>query len=343
MGHDDDQSDQSSRDDAREDEELSSKDDSTPLPGNPPSSIQKSRKEVMESFWATHKYLPFTKKGMDDFNKDTFRVMSKDHMRRHDMKNHGVSPLGGGWRGNSKKPQKIELVPTFKDCYWLVNPNDHREIYTVRNKDHKDEMLRRGYLDDVVKVYHCGTLNTLPASIKKRRKNPEVVEERPLENRPRPTWIRIPDTTDEGYKAGKPIMYPNLYCIKGETLAEAVVRAVEDKVIDKIQNQIWSPYHLWTQANREGTAFATCKDTKPTKWFSCYYYIRMKLCDEGEGDPSKIKTKMNKMHEVASKHYKEQQAAHSDTESNSKGHWFLEMLRLHNEHLSANDTTSNEQ
>ena len=87
-------------------------------------------------------------------------------------------------------------------------------------------------------------------------------------------------TTDEGANSSwdeQPAVgvpegknYPTLWKKdKDETTAAAIVRAVEERLVDAETQKVWLPYRLWTLEDRKGRS-----DTKLTKYLAAYYFIR---------------------------------------------------------------------
>jgi hypothetical protein len=227
-----------------------------------------------------------------NFNPDTFEKDSKEHVLLFEIYKHGK--VGQGEKqGEDDKKIVVRQVATFKDTHFLRDPTSAK-LYSVPNEIMKDAMVNRGF-EQIYVEHITDPFAILPTPI--AMNNEGAREPTRLADCPAPVSIRLP--VGNGRK-----WVPELYIRKDEgskpteTLATAVVRAYEEKVVDDSTNTVYSPLRLWT---KEELATRKLKgDCKLTNRFKIYWTVK-----QMDGNADSIELNQQQLLTEAGKRIKE--------------------------------------
>jgi hypothetical protein len=213
------------------------------------------KKELLQRFVENRPFAA-SMKNAKDFNPDTFRRRAEEHSTKYSIPKFGEAErrhLQGG-------PQTVVFnqVATYKDVRFFMN-TQKTEFCSVINEGMVKDMLEKGFIE-----YHMSHHTDRASLSRYAATTPGVTNS---------AWDEQPVG---GVPAGK--KYPDLWKKDGDTTAAAIVRAVEERVLDGKTKTVWSPYRLWTLEDRK------TGDTKLTKWLAAYYYIRHMKKDERPED-----------------------------------------------------------
>jgi hypothetical protein len=152
----------------------------------------------------------------------------------------------------------IEQVALFKDNFFFQNPNNISQTFSVCNAEMQKVMLERGYVQ--IFPTHITQMSALPA---------RVVESGAGDTMPNLQEILAPTKTvlPNGKLSGGKL--PRLWKkYDTESTADAIVRAIEERVVDMTSKRVWSPYRVWDAEKRKKSGL---KDSRLTKYFQAYY------------------------------------------------------------------------
>jgi hypothetical protein len=170
----------------------------------------------------------------------------------------------------------VKKVALFKDVHFFTNPKDKTEVFSVINEEMRTVAKARGYIE--LNPSHYTDVTSLPqivATTEDEGTNSAWADQ------PAPSVYAVPEGRN----------YPILWKkYDDETTAAAIVRAVEERVVVKMTEKVWSPYRLWTPQDRKG------KGSSLTKYLTAYYFIR--VTKKGER-PEDIKLNVSDMVKAA--------------------------------------------
>jgi hypothetical protein len=189
-----------------------------------------------------------------DFNPDTFVRLAKEHVENFSIAKFGEDDLQLLRRGGGPQTVVFNQVATFKDVTFFTHPRDLSVVFSVINDEMRKLVMERGYVE--IHPVHYTDISSLPRTVASTNESVDSA----WNERLAPSTL----TVSEGQK------YPTLWKKgKEETTAAAIVRAVEERLVDEDKQRVWSPYRLWTPEARKGK-----KDSKFTKYLQAYFYIR---------------------------------------------------------------------
>jgi hypothetical protein len=152
----------------------------------------------------------------------------------------------------------IQQVATFENISFFRNPNNVTEGFSVCNAEMKKVMLERGYVPHFIN--HITEMSTLPAMVGKSGAGDTMPN---LQEMLAPINTTLPNGKLSGGK-----LPPLWKKDKIESTADAIVRAIEERVVDEASQRVWSPYRVWDAEKRKKSGL---KDSRLTKYFQAYY------------------------------------------------------------------------
>jgi hypothetical protein len=143
---------------------------------------------------------------------------------------------GSGVQENEKRQVVVKNVALFTDVHFVRDISFLKTYYSVSTDKMKQELVHRGF--EEIKVDHITDNLALPMA----PDAPTGTTTRAatsLGDQTPPMQLKLPPD-------GAKHFVPRLYREEGETYAAAILRAYEEKAVDKQENTVYSPIRRWS-------------------------------------------------------------------------------------------------
>ena len=118
------------------------------------------------------------------------------------------------------------------------------------------------------------------------------------------------ETADPPTRLKLPLQYPTLWKPDtGKSTAWSIIHAFEEKVVDPHDNQIYSPYRLWTTEAKR--SFHTKPNSRSTKYAQAYFIIQERYGHLREHCPANMK----QLAKEAAEYNKQHPLPHNQTDA----------------------------
>lgn len=217
--------------------------------------------------------------------------------------------MNGGESGQPGQPTNVAVnqVAMFKEVRFFCDPNASDCVFSVKDDESARIVEGRGH-EEIHANHFADRGASLPPLVSDRQTavqdNLEVA----------PVMLTLPN--------GKKI--PELWkASKTESAATAIVRAVEDRVVDREQQKAHSPCRLWTPEERKKHGV---NDAKMTKCFQACHFVH--VVHHGQ-DTEMIRTSLKDTAKEAAEKIRQDTEIQSNEIARPK--WFDVAVQMHND------------